>query len=133
MSSPLPINSAARNAVWSYPATAEPRFPGAPAIIETRRSHEPPDLFSLPEGADVAIELYGGALSLWLDGARHRLYIRRFEFVSFGTDEDARYAFSKLWREVEHLESAAEVERAAESWLEEWKRKRSLTSSSREG
>lgn len=29
-----------------------------------------------------------------------------------------RHAFLTLWREVEGLESAAEVERAAEQWLE---------------
>ena len=43
--------------------------------------------------------------------------------VSFPSDEDARYAFSKLWREVEQLESPAEVERAAAAWLASWKRR----------
>lgn len=114
----LSINCAARNALWAYPTTVEPRFAGAPAMIETKRSYEPPDPFSLPEGSDVSVELYGGILSLWLDGGQHRAYIRRFEYASFTTDEDARYAFSKLWREVEHLGSPAEVERIAERWFE---------------
>ncbi len=127
MVTPLPINSAARNAVWSFPAAVTPRFAGAPVMIETKRSYEPPDLFSLPEGADLSVELYGGALSLWLDGGLHRVYVRRFEYISFGTDEEARYAFSRLWREVEHLESPAEVERATDRWLEEWRHKRLQT------
>jgi len=117
MSETLPINSAVRNAVWVYDAIAEPRFAGAPAIVERKRSYEMPDLNSLPEGADLAVELYGGAVTLRLDGAQRRVYIRRFEFVSFATDEEARHRFLTLWREVESLDSAAEVERAAEEWL----------------
>src|SRR5918993_408251 len=111
------INSAARNAVWVYDAPTEPRFIGAPAIVEQRRSHEMPDMGSLPVGADVAVELYGGAVTLRLDGGRHRVCVRRFEFVSFSSDEEARHGFLTLWREVEALESAAEVERAADEWL----------------
>ena len=34
MSTTLRINSAARNAVWSYARLAEPRFAGAPALVE---------------------------------------------------------------------------------------------------
>lgn len=113
----LPLNCAARNAVWVYPAVAAPRFAGAPAIVETKRSYEMPDFNSLPAGADIAVELYGGALILRLDGAQRRIYIRRFEFVSSASDEEARHRFLTLWREVEALDSAAEVERAAEEWL----------------
>jgi len=119
----LPINCAARNAVWVYPAVAEPRFVGAPAIVETKRSYEMPDFNSLPEGADIAVELYGGAVTLRLDGAQRRVYTRRFEFVSFASDEEARHRFLTLWREVESLDSAAGVERAAEEWLERRRQK----------
>jgi hypothetical protein len=58
-----------------------------------------------------------------LDGELHRIYIRRFEYVSFTSDEEARYAFLTLWREVETLQSAADVEAAAEEWLARWKQK----------
>jgi hypothetical protein len=123
MSQSLPINAAGRNAVWIYEARAAPRFADAPSIIETTRSHEMPHFSSLPENARVAVELYGGAISLELDGELHRIYIRRFEYVSFISDEDARYAFLTLWREVEALQSAADVEAAAEEWLARWKQK----------
>ena len=118
MSKTLPINSAARNAVWVYDSLAEPRFNGAPTIVEPKRSYEMPDFGALPEGADIAVELYGGAVTLRLDGAQRRIYVRRFEFVSFASDEEARHRFLTLWREVESLDSAAEVERAADEWLE---------------
>lgn len=49
----LPINSVARNAIWSYPKAIAPRIPGAPAIIETIRSYEPPDISALPEGSTL--------------------------------------------------------------------------------
>lgn len=84
-----------------------------------------PDVVSLPEGSDVAVEFYGGAYSLCLDSQRRRVYIRRFDYVSFASEVEARYAFLTLWREVERLESAAEVERAAAQWLEAERRKRS--------
>jgi hypothetical protein len=118
MSKLPPLNSAARNALWVYDALVEPRFDGAPVMVEPKRSYEMPDVNSLPEGADIAVELYGGAVTLRLDGAQHRIYIRRFEYVSFASDEEARHRFLTLWREVEALESAAEVERAADEWLE---------------
>jgi hypothetical protein len=118
MSKTLPINSAARNAVWVYDSLAEPRFVGAPTIVESKRSYDMPDFGSLLEGADIAVELYGGAVTLRLDGAQRRIYVRRFEFVSFASDEEARHRFLTLWREVESLDSAAEVERAADEWLE---------------
>lgn len=114
----LPINCAARNCVWVYPRAVEPRFPGAPVIFETARTYEQPDVFSLPEGSDVTVEFYGGAVSLWLDGERQRVYVRRFDFVSLVSEEEARHAFMQLWREVEVLESPAEIELAAERWLE---------------
>ena len=113
----LPINCAARNAVWVYPRAAAPRFAGAPTIYETTRSHECPDVFSLPEGSDVTVELYGGACSLWLDGTRCRVHVRRFDYAGFPTEEEARHAFMRLWREVERLESPSEIELTAERWL----------------
>jgi hypothetical protein len=119
----LPINSAARNCVWAYPHIVPPRFAGAPAVVEVTRSHEMPDVLALPEGADVSVEFYGGAYSFWLDGEKRRVYVRRFEYVSFTSEEEARHAFLTLWREVEGLESAAEVERAAGEWLERRGRK----------
>jgi hypothetical protein len=123
MSETLPINSAARNAVWVYDSVTEPRFDGAPAIVEPKRSYEMPDFKNLPEGADIAVELYGGAVILRLDGAQRRIYIRRYEFVSFTSDEEARHRFLTLWREVEALDSAVEVERAADEWLERRKKR----------
>jgi hypothetical protein len=113
-----PINSAARNSLWVYPAARPPRFAGAPAVIETARSYEMPDVTALPDGADVRVEFYGGAYSFRLDGERRRVYVGRFDYASFTSDEEARYAFLTLWREVETLESPAEVERAAMQWLE---------------
>jgi hypothetical protein len=62
-------------------------------------------------------------VTLRLDGAQRRVYIRRFEFVSFSSDEEARHRFLTLWREVEALDSASEVERAADEWFEKRKRK----------
>lgn len=123
MSETLPINSAMRNALWVYDSIVEPRFSGAPAVVESKRSYEMPDFNSLPISADIAVELYGGAITLRLDGAQRRIYIRRFEFVSFASDEEARHRFLTLWREVESLDSTAEVERAADEWLEKRKRK----------
>ena len=123
MKRPLPINSAARNCEWTYPRTVPPRFAGAPALVEATRSHEMPDVGSLPASADVSVEFYGGACSIWLDGDRRRVYIRRFEYVPFASEAETRYAFLTLWREVEALESAAEVERAAEQWLERRRRR----------
>ena len=123
MKRPLPINSAARNCVWAYTHIVSPRFAGAPAVVEVTRSHEAPDVLALPGGADVAVEFYGGAYSFWLDGEKRRVYVRRFEYVSFTSEEEARHAFLTLWREVEGLESAAEVERAAGEWFERRRRK----------
>jgi hypothetical protein len=76
-----------------------------------------PDIPALPGGADVRVEFYGGAYSFWLDGEKCRVYVGRFEHASFTSDEEARHALLTLWREVERLESPAEVERAAVRWL----------------
>lgn len=113
-----PINSAARNSLWSYPVAQPPRFAGAPSLVETTRSYEMPDVIALPGGADVRVEFYGGAYSFWLDGERHRVYVGRFDYASFTSDEEARHAFLTLWREIELLESPVEVEHAAARWLE---------------
>jgi hypothetical protein len=113
----LPLNCAARNSVWTYPRTVAPRFPGAPVIFELTRSYERPDIFSLPEGADVTVEVYGGTCTLWLDGERRRVHVRQFDFIPFSTAEEARHAFMRLWREVELLESPAAITQAATRWL----------------
>jgi len=113
----LPLNCAARNSVWTYPRPKAPRFSGAPVIVETTRSHERPDVFSLPEGSDVTLELYGGALSLKLEGQRRRVHVRRFDHVTFPSEVEARHAFMRLWRAVEMLESPGTVELAIERWL----------------
>ncbi len=97
---------------------SRPRFAGALGIVEPKRSYEMPDFNSLPEGAGIAVELYGGAATLRLDGVQRRVYIRRFEYVSFSSDEEARHRFLTLWREVEALDTIAGVERVAEEWLE---------------
>ncbi len=123
MSKKLPINIAARNAFWVYDALVAPRFAGAPSILESKRSHEIPDFDTLPEGANVAVEMYGGAFTLRLDGELRRVYVRRFEYASFTSERDVRHAFLTLWREVEALESAAEVGRVAGEWLERWRQK----------
>jgi hypothetical protein len=113
----MPINCAVRNSVWVYPRATPPRFAGAPVIYEITRSHERPDIFSLPEDSDVTVELYGGAVVLRLEGERRRVHIRRFDHVTFPSEEEARHAFMRLWREVEMLESPAAIELAAERWL----------------
>lgn len=118
MKGELPINSAARNSLWVYPVARQPRFAGAPAVIEMTRAYEMPDIPALPGGADVRVEFYGGAYLFWLDGERRRIYVGRFDYVSFNSDEEARHAFLTLWREAELLESPAEVERAAALWAE---------------
>ena len=85
----LPINCAARNSVWVYPRAALPRFADAPVIFEIARSHERTDIFSLPEGSDVTVELYGGTVVLRLEGELRRVHIRRFDHVTFTTEEVA--------------------------------------------
>jgi hypothetical protein len=75
-------------------------------------------MFSLPEGSDVTVELYWGAVWLRLEGELRRVHIHRFDHITFPTEEEARHAFMRLWREVEMLESPAAIESAAERWLE---------------
>jgi hypothetical protein len=77
-----------------------------------------PDFGRLPESADVAVELYGGAVTLRLDGATRRVYTGRFDCVPYRTDEEARHAFLTLWREVERLDSSDAVVQTAAEWLE---------------
>jgi hypothetical protein len=113
----LPINSAARNAVWVYDTLMPPRFANAPTLVERTRQHERLDFNQLPAGADVAVELYGGAVALRLDGQRRRVYIAKFEYASYRTEEEARYAFLTLWREVEALDAPVAVTEAAAEWL----------------
>jgi hypothetical protein len=81
-----------------------------------------PDVPALPGGADIRVEFYGGAYSIRLDGERHRVYVGRFDYVSFISDEEMRRAFLTFWREVELLRSPSEVERAAARWAEERRR-----------
>jgi hypothetical protein len=120
MKKSLPITCAARNAIWIYPQAVTPRFRGAPTIMETTRTHEMPDLETLPEGADVAVELYGKAILLQLDGRSKRIYTERFEFVSFSTSEEARAAFCSLWRDVEALDSPDQVAEFIAAWREQY-------------
>lgn len=119
MKKSLSITCAARNAIWVYPHAVSPRFNGAPAIMETTRTHEMPDLETLPEGADVAVELYGKAILLQLDGLSNRVYTERFDYVSFPGTEEARAAFSSLWRAVKLLDSPSEVAEAVIAWREQ--------------
>ena len=92
----LPINCAARNAVWVYDDLVPPRFDGAPTMVERRRAHERPDFHKLPAEADIAVEIYGGAITLRLDGARRRVHIDKFDYASCRSDEEARHALLTL-------------------------------------
>jgi hypothetical protein len=71
----------------------------------------------LPAAADVAVELYGGALTLRLDGMRRQVHTGKFDYASYRSDEEARYALLTLWRAVAHLEFAVEVKEAAAECL----------------
>ena len=86
--------------------------------METTRAYQMPDIDALPDGSGVAVELYGGACTLRLDGESHRVCVRRFHYSSFDSQEEARQAFLDLWREVERLGATEEVKRAAERWVE---------------
>ncbi len=66
----------------------------------------------------MTVEVYSGACTLWLDGERNRVQVRRFDHVTFPSEVEARHAFMRLWREVELLEFPAAVELAAERWLD---------------
>lgn len=115
----LPINCAARNVVWIYPRPARPRFPGAPPIIETTRTHEMPEFDDLLDEADIMVELYGNTVSLWLDADRRRVYIHRFHYVVYPSYGVARDYFLDLWQRVRCLESIAAVVAEAEKWYDE--------------
>lgn len=114
-----PINCAARNAIWSYPRSVPPRFPGAPTITETARTYEPPDIWTLPENAEVEVQIYGGALTLRLDGWLHRISVERFRWIRFADERITREEFWKLWQELEDLQSPIEVARRAVAWHEQ--------------
>ncbi len=116
---PPAINSVLRNMVWVYQQEVASRFRGAPVLVETMRSHVMPNLFTLPEEADVDVELYGGAVSFWLDGMRRRIYIRKLTFIEYRTYEEARYAFLELWKMIEHLDSVSSVQEIIGEWYVE--------------
>jgi len=113
----LPINCAGRLALWTYPRVAVSRFQNAPPVVEMTHSYERPDFDSLPEGCEVVVELWGGAVRLRLDGERRRVYAERFEYVTFATECDAQVAFLELWGRLERLETVAEVTKTASAWL----------------
>lgn len=117
MSDKLPINCAARNAVWSYDHVVEPRFAGAPQLIEKTRAHQMPDVLALVEGADVEVELFGGVVNLRLRGDVSRIYVAKYEYVGFRDEAEARLNFLELWRDVQLLRSPQEVTKAAEGWI----------------
>jgi hypothetical protein len=123
MNNRLPINVAARNAVWRYDHLVPSRFPGGAAIVERTQSPQMPDLLSLPERAEVEVILYGGAITLRLSAHPPRVYIARFEYVTYKDEAQARLNFLQLWRAIENLESPAEVNREAQYWIEEMRRK----------
>lgn len=120
MKNQLPINAAGRLALWTYSRVAVSRFPNAPVVVETTRSYERPDFDSLPEGSEVELELWGGAVRLGLDGERRRVYTEKFEHVSFATEREARAAFLELWVRVERLESVAEVIGTISAWRQDF-------------
>ncbi len=121
MKTQIPINCAARNALWRYHRTVQPRFAGAPAIIEPTRSYDVPDFSTIPESSDIIIEVYGGALTIRLDGFLHRISFVRFEWVRFTTDTEARVALLELWRAIEGSESIGEAQKKAVTWKDSWK------------
>ena len=116
MNKHLPINSAARHALWTYDRVVQPRFAGAPVITETTRSYEMPDIDALPAGSDITIELYGGSLTIRLDGFQRRISFERFNWVRFPHETGARHALLELWRAVEHCASLGEAQNAAAKW-----------------
>lgn len=120
MKKQLPINCAARNALWSYDRAVQPRFAGAPVITETTRSYEMPDIAAVPEGSDITVELYGGTLTIRLDGFLHRISIERFEWVRFPNEAEARAALLELWRAIEKCESIGETQKNAGKWRDSW-------------
>ena len=115
----LLINAAGRNAVWVYDRADPPRFPGAPTLIETTRSSEMPEISEVLAGSDIAVELYGGAVTLRLDGLQHRISVERYDWVGYRDEQQARSAFTELWQSVEQLESVAEVRAAVREWRQQ--------------
>jgi hypothetical protein len=85
-------------------------------MVETARSYEIPDFDSLPEGSEVVVELYGGAVSYRLDGKKRRVYVTRFDWIPFSSESSARQAFLDLWETLRGLDSVAAVEKAAHAW-----------------
>ena len=71
-----------------------------PGIYETAHFHDRPNVFSLPEGSDVTVGLYGGAVSLRLEGEMRKIHVRPFDHITFPTEVESRHAFKLLWREV---------------------------------
>jgi len=102
--------------VWTYPRVVPPRFAGAPEIIETHRSYEAPDWNALPEGAEVEVEFYGGVVGFRLESWLCRISIKRFAWIKFDDERQAREAFIELWQRVKDRCSAAEVVSAAAGW-----------------
>lgn len=123
MDETLPINAAVRNAVWCYDHLVPSRFPGGAAIVEKTRSVVAPDLLSLPEGAEMEVILYGGAITLRLTAHPPRIYIERFEYVAYKDEAQARLNFLQLWRALENLESPEEVGRTSREWFAEMRQK----------
>jgi hypothetical protein len=54
-----------------------------PVIYEIARSHESPDIFSLPEDVDVTVEVFSEASFLRLEGKRSDVHVHRFDHVIF--------------------------------------------------
>ena len=64
--------------------------------METAISYQTPDLSALPDGADVGVELYGGACTPRLDGENRGVYAGRSHNDRFTPQEEARRAFLNL-------------------------------------
>lgn len=119
MTAKLPMDAAGRNALWVYDREVASRFPGAPTLIETTRSYERPDIEAVPAGSDVAVELYGGAVTLRLDGLQYRISVDRYDWVRCADEQAARAAFIALWQLVEQLESLSNVRAAIKEWRQQ--------------
>lgn len=117
MDTTLPINCAARNAVWCYDDEVEPRFAGAPRIVDKRRSSGLPNILALVAGADVEVDIFGGSVQLRMRGDVPRIYIAKYDYISFLDEAEARLNFLELWRDIELLQSPQEVTKAAEDWI----------------
>lgn len=58
----------------------------------------------------MAVEIYAGAVFLWLEGERRRVRVRSFEHVTLASEAEARRSYMRLCREVEMLEANAAIE-----------------------